>query len=293
MRKPDFIIIGCQKAGTTWLWGMLDQHPDTDLPNKKEIHYFGGSEMHAKGRDWYYDYFRDLDDTKITGEASTTYYYDYVPYWHNESSKIEFDDSLPPIPEMIKEEMPDVKIIISLRDPVDRAISAYHHWLKKNSDLSPFWGLKKTAQELPKMRILEYGFYAKYLEFWLKYFDKENIHVSIFEEDVIKNPDAAIRELYSFLELDTDFQPSQVRDRKNKSWTWTRVVARYGMKKIPVLAENQRLGRFIDRHDILKNKSIKKEDIEFLRSHYLPEKEKLESLLSRKLDIWSYGEKYL
>ena len=51
--KPDFLIIGAQKCGTTWLWHILDQHPGTDLKNKKEIQYFSSSKNYHKGLKWY------------------------------------------------------------------------------------------------------------------------------------------------------------------------------------------------------------------------------------------------
>jgi len=130
-RKPDFLIIGAQKAATTWLWNILDSHPDTDLPQKKEIHFFGGVENYNKGKEWYYNHFTGLDKTKITGEASTSYLYDYIPYWNNSSNSIEVSHSLPTIPELIINEMPDVKILVVLRDPVARAISAYKHNMRK------------------------------------------------------------------------------------------------------------------------------------------------------------------
>ena len=78
--KPDFLVIGAQKSGTTWLWSMLNQHPETDLPIEKEIHYFGGIENFRKGKEWYYNHFRNLTNGKLTGEASTTYLYDFMPY---------------------------------------------------------------------------------------------------------------------------------------------------------------------------------------------------------------------
>jgi len=100
-RKPDFLIIGAQKAGTSWLWDMLNQHPGTALPKIKEIHYFGSSELYARGPDWYYEHFAQTDRSKVTGEASTTYFYDYVPFWYNKSRQLEIDRSLPSIPELV------------------------------------------------------------------------------------------------------------------------------------------------------------------------------------------------
>jgi len=289
MKKPDFLIIGAQKAGTTWLWQMLKQHPDTDLPQTKEIHYFGSSEIfHEKGRNWYFDHFKDIDPTKLTGEASTTYFYDYIPFWHNSGVEIEYDTTLSSIPELILQELPDVKIIISLRDPVKRAISAYQHALKHDARISPFTGIAKLATEKPKLRILEYGYYAKYIKFWLNFVGPERIYFSIFEEDVLESPMESVRGVYNFLEINPKFEPKHLKQKKNKSWTWTRIVTRYATKSIPVLSSSHYLGRLCDRFDVLGKYAIRDEDVAFLRSHYMPEKPELESLLSRKLDKWTY-----
>ncbi len=126
--KPDFLIIGAPRAGTSWLWEMLKGHPDIDLPKVKEPFFFGASEIYKRGIDWYFDLFKDIDPSKITGEGSTSNFYDRVPYFYNEGHELKYDDSLPVIPELISSALPDVKIIICLRDPVERAISHFGLW---------------------------------------------------------------------------------------------------------------------------------------------------------------------
>jgi hypothetical protein len=150
--RPDFLLIGAQKSGTTWLWRVLDQHPGTDLPRKKEIHFFGGVENYRKGKEWYYSHFEGLDSSKVIGEASTTYLYDNIPFWYNPSSSIEVDCSLPAIPELITNELPNIKIIAILRDPVWRAVSAYKHWMTrmKRGRISPRLGIKENRDTISK-----------------------------------------------------------------------------------------------------------------------------------------------
>jgi hypothetical protein len=291
--KPDFLIIGAQKAGTTWLWRMLQQHPDTDLPKKKEIHFFGSSELYRKGKDQYYGHFAKLDRSKVIGEASTTYFYDNVPYWYNESSKLEVDHTLPTIPELITTELPDIKILVILRDPVHRAISAYYHfmrgeyWMHKGA-VSPLLGLRETAIQHPKMRILEYGYYARYLKLWSKYVPKDRMRVLILEEDVRQHPEKVMREVYEFLDLDPQFQPEDLRKRAHKSWSWTRILLSYYADPLTRKLVRSRLGKTIDRFDVLGRFAIKREDVDFLRSKYLPEKAELESLIGRDLSCWKY-----
>jgi len=291
--KPDFLIIGAQKAGTTWLWSMLNKHPGTDLPKEKEIHYFGSAELYRKGKDYYYNHFAGLDRSKISGEASPTNFYDHVPYWYNKSRKLEVDRSLPTIPELITTELPDIKILILLRDPVRRAISAYYHWMRgqywmHKGDVSPLLGLRETAIQHPKFRILEFGYYARYLKLWSKYVPPERMRVLIFEEDVKQFPERTLSEVYRFLNLDPQYQPESLRERVHPNWSWTRIVLSYYADPLSRKVLRSRLGRFIDNFDILGRLAIKREDIDFLRSEYLPEKAELESLLGRKLSCWKY-----
>ncbi len=287
--EPAFFIIGAQKAGTTWLWNMLDQHPGTSLPTPKELHYFGSAELYSKGDDWYLDYFKDLDPGKLTGEASTTYFYDRVPYWHNSSSQIEFDESLPTIPELISEKFPEARFIVVLRDPVRRAVSAYLHWMKKGS-ASPLLGLRKVATEMPKMRILEYGLYARYLNTWLKHIPSDRLRTIIFEDQIRKNRGQTLADIYNYLGLDPDFRPEQPDKRVHKSWGWTRIMFNYYAGRFSRSTVGLKTGRLLDRFDFMAGAAIKKEDIEFLRSVYLPERAELERISGRDLSCWDYGE---
>jgi len=292
MRKFDFLIIGAQKAGTTWLWNMLDQHPGTDLPNKKEIHYFGGAELYRQGPGWYYSHFDNLRSDLLTGEASTSYLFDRIPYWENTSRSIEYPDDLSSIPELVAAENPDAKIVVVLRDPVHRALSAYKHWMRQGN-LSPLLGLRRTAEELPKMRILEYGFYARYLAEWEKVFPKDQMCVLVFEEDVKSNPDAGLRAIYEFLGLDATFRAAD-RDRAiHRSWSWTRCALEYYAGPFRRVVRHGSIGEFLDRSRFLDRFAVRRSDIEFLRENYLREKPDLEALLGRELNVWSYGEELL
>lgn len=289
---PSFFIIGAQKAATTWLWDMLSQHPDTSLPQQKEIHYFGSAELYAKGDDWYYRHFQRLDPNKVIGEASTTYFYDRVPYWFNKSNQIEFDKALPTIPELITQKFPNAKFIVVLRDPVHRAISAYFHWMKQGK-IAPSHGLKKTAINFPKMRILEYGMYAKYLELWMKFVPPERFRVILYEQQIRKNSSRTLSDIYRYLGLNPHFEPSLPEKPVHRSWGWTRIVFNYYASKVSSNVGRSRLGAFLDRFDFLAGKAIRAEDVEFLRSSYLPDKESLSTLIGDPLSCWGYGEELL
>lgn len=271
---------------------MLDQHPGTSLPAQKEIHYFGSAELYAKGDDWYYSFFKDLDPDKLIGEASTTYFYDRVPYWYNPSEQIEFDESLPLIPDLISQKFPKMKFIVVLRDPVYRAISAYTFWMKKGK-LPPLRGLKQIAVEHPKLRILEYGLYAKYLNVWMKRIPPDRLRIILYENQIKKNWYKTLADIYDYLGLDPTFQPQLPGKRIHVSWGWTRIVFNYYANKISSNMAGATVGRLLDRFDFLADRAVKAEDIEFLRSVYLPEKEELSTLIGNPLTCWDYGEEML
>lgn len=287
-KLPDFLIIGAQKSGTTWLWEMLKQHPGTSLPARKEIHFFGSVEIYRKGLEWYAGNFSDVTHGKVTGEASTTYLYDRMPYWYNASRHIEFDESLPSIPQLVTRIMPRVKVLIVLRDPVRRAVSAYRHYVRRG-DISPRLGLARTATKHPKLRILEYGRYARYIAAWQQYVEPENMRILLFEEDICKEPEQTVRDVYGFLGLDRDHVPEKMRKPIHKSWGWTRSVVSYYADPLTRRVVRSRLGAALDRFDILPNSAVTAADVGYLRDQFLPEKSVLEAVVGRPLGCWDYG----
>lgn len=115
MSKPDYLIVGTMKGGTTILYDFVCDHPDVVSAKQKEIHYF--SLYYDKGEDWYSSFFNNSDTAQMTGEASPTY----------------FDMSTGGvIPRLIKKDYPDTKIILVVRDPVERAISHFNHYCTIN-----------------------------------------------------------------------------------------------------------------------------------------------------------------
>ncbi|MDX1620818.1 MAG: sulfotransferase [Nitriliruptorales bacterium] len=114
---PDFLIVGAQRAGTTSLFNYLSASPDIYPSAVKEIHFFDNN--YAKGRLWYRSFFPlgARSSTKRTGEAT--------PYllFH------------PSAPDRVEAVIPDVHVIVLLRNPVDRAYS--HYWFTRRRGLEP------------------------------------------------------------------------------------------------------------------------------------------------------------
>ncbi|MGM0441271.1 MAG: sulfotransferase domain-containing protein [Elusimicrobiota bacterium] len=211
---PGFIIIGAQKSGTTSLYSYLGQHPDFIPSYKKEVHYF--DTYYHRGFLWYKSHFpykKQLNNDKITGEASPSY------ICH------------PRTPQRIYEKIPDVKLIVLLRNPVDRAISSYMHQKRagreqlsvmkafekeeertKNSfkKLQENSGnVKKSSKQYRRYTYLERGKYIKQLKKYFKYFSREQIYIKCAEH-FFADPRKTVREVFTFLGIDPGFTPENM-----------------------------------------------------------------------------------
>ena len=199
-RLPDFIIIGAQRCGTTSLYTYLSEHPFVDPAFVKEVHFFDNN--YHKGLRYYRSFFpiRRKKDT-ITGEASP--YYFFNPY----------------ASERIFKTISNVKLILLLRNPVDRAFSHYHHEVKMGYERLPFREAirqegKRLKDELEKMlknekyhsfnhqhySYLSKGLYINQIKQWIKYFKIQNILI-IKSEDFFYNPRKIYDDVTSYLNL--------------------------------------------------------------------------------------------
>lgn len=289
--RLNFILIGAQRAGTTWLWKMLKQHPGTDLPQNKEPHFFGSSEHYKQKREWYRGLFKGLDSNKIIGEASTFYFYDRVPFFYNPSGALEFDPTLPTIPELILKEYPNIKILVSLRNPVKRAISSYRLYMNLRRTSSPLWGLKHSVKKHPRLRIVEYGRYARFIKIWKKFIPPEKMRVLVFEEDIREKPKKTLQDVYRFLNLDSSFTPQMPNRAIHQSMGYTRLLLKYYGKRSKRFSNefinHPAIAAALDKLDrYFKLIILKTSDIAFLRAAYQSEKKELEPLIGRNLDSW-------
>ena len=188
-KKPLFICIGVQKSGTTSLHDILNQHPDLCLPLKKETHFFSNEELYRKGKEFYFGFFDGLDRYKYFGEIDPEYTFNI--------------DSAKRIYEMFGE----TKIVIMLRNPVERAYS--HYLMTKRRSLEKFGFEKAISLEEKRIKskdgkfhhsYISRGLYLEQISTFEKYFGIENIKVVIFE-DFIKETASHINEIANFIDL--------------------------------------------------------------------------------------------
>lgn len=191
----DFIGIGAQKAGTSWIYACLYEHPEICAPIK-EIHFFSRPRF-EKGKDWYENHFRKCKEGARKGEFSTSYLYSADA------------------PERIKKLYPEVKLIAVLRNPVERAFSQYRNAIKAGHvDEAVTFDAYIEREE----SALAQGEYSKQLKKYLEYFDRNQMLILIYE-DSRKDPDAFIESIYTFLGVDTSFKPSMLHSEVNVART--------------------------------------------------------------------------
>lgn len=195
---PDFLIIGAQRAGTTSLFHYLTQHPKIRTPKRKEVHFFD-LQYEEKNLDWYKTqlFFNLGPGNYITGEASP--YYIFHPL----------------VPRRVAKHFSNTKLIILLRNPIDRAYSHYHHEKKENrEELSFKKAIAKEEERLSgeKERVLQgqysynhqhysylaRGRYNKQLRRWFKYFNRDQFLILIYEEFF---PETDMEKVFDFLNL--------------------------------------------------------------------------------------------
>ena len=210
MTLPSFIIIGAQKCGTTSLYKYMVEHPQILPAVRKELHFFNwvskpGNKKKAEGVDWYLSQFPKIPNGKnlITGEATPTYLVD------------------PHTPQRMFKLLPDVKLIVLLRNPVDRAVSHYHHNRRMSKQREPLPFEKAIAKESERLKLekeklisdenyrslfhryysyLERGVYIEQLERWMSIFPREQFLI-LKSEDFYENPDVTLQEVFEFLGL--------------------------------------------------------------------------------------------
>ncbi len=194
MRLPDFIIGGAPRAGTTWLYELLDRHPRVHMakPLKPEPKFFLVDDLYAKGLRYYAErWFADAPPDRLTGEKSTDY--------------LESREAA----ERIARDVPRVKLVFILREPADRAFSNFA-WTRMNGieteDFETALRLEEARERtLPERwkfaRPFSYfsrGLYADLLQEYLDRFPREQILVLKFE-DIEAAPSALAERLHRFL----------------------------------------------------------------------------------------------
>lgn len=203
---PSFVIIGAPKCGTTSFFSYLSQHPQIIPSMDKEPSYLRSNKFRSiAGYRANFPLRANLPAGGITGEGTTTYLYDEE------------------VCERLSRLLPDTKLFVMLRNPAERALSQYHHFVRRGVETKPilevFDGLLSayadwdidTALPLIDSSIaasdyLKYGIYAKFLPTWSVQINSGQL-THIYFEQFIQNPKQALKEAFDRLRVDADFCP--------------------------------------------------------------------------------------
>jgi hypothetical protein len=198
---PNFLVIGAMKAGTTSLYRYLREHPQVFMPEEKELHFFVAEKRWGLGRAWYEAKFAAAGAAVAVGEASPTY-----------AMYPEFTG----VPDRIAELLPQVRLIYTVRHPIERMRSHYLHEVERGREHAPI-GQALAADP----RYLDTSRYATQIEQFLARFPPERLQV-ITAEELRDDRVATIRRVLGFLGVDPHRLPPTL-DREFHPTTSKRV----------------------------------------------------------------------
>jgi hypothetical protein len=156
---PNFLHIGPSKSGSTWLHEVLIGHPEVFLSQAKDLYFF--NRYYDRGPGWYRAQFRGAQrEHKIIGEICP----DYLACGE--------------APERIHASLGgDIRLMVTLREPISRAFSAYLYLAKHGQAAATFRDTTKASPEL-----IEEGRYATHLRSYLRYFGRESLYIAVFDD---------------------------------------------------------------------------------------------------------------
>jgi len=193
--KPDFLIIGAQKCGTTWLHNHLRTHPDIFMPANKDLEFFSYRDNDtAANFNNYLNHFLQAGEALSVGEATASY------FWSNSHSRWSilpegFQSNIPgTVHQYLGEEL---KLLVTIRNPVSRTVSAYLHYLA----MGEINAGTDFATAMTYGGVVDMGFYARHLNHWLEYYPLEQIKVLILEADIQARPVETLADVCRFLSV--------------------------------------------------------------------------------------------
>lgn len=216
MPIPNFLIIGTAKAGTSSLYHYLNQHPQIYMSPVKEPRFFApelytehckdpyreGAKQHRDvpmSFEEYCQLFEGAVNEVALGEASTEYLY------------------MPKTPERIQQHIPSAKLIAILRDPAERAFSAFCYQLRDGCEKLTFeQALAAESQRItenkwwPGWHYKQSGFYYEQLKRYFQVFDPSQIKVYLHDE-LSADPTSVVKDIFRFVGVEDDFTPTLTR----------------------------------------------------------------------------------
>ena len=251
-RLPTFITIGAMKSGTSSLHRYLGAHPDVHVSRRKEPNFFNRHDPHGPPLEEYRELFAGGEEAVARGESSVNYTKRHM--W-------------PRAAERIAGTLPDVRLVVVLRDPVDRIRSHYRHSVAAGRATRPIdEDLERTDNYVLT------SCYAWQLEPYLERFDRAQLHL-VTAERLRAEPDAVVAEICEHVGVDPAAAPP-VSGEHHRSED----------KEMPRLRERGPLGL---RRDVDISGELSERRVAWLRRRLMPEVRAIRRLLGDETDLWS------
>ena len=263
MNLPDFICIGVQRAGTTWLYECLKEHPEVFVPETKELHFF--NDNYEKGIEFYSNFFEAADPAnQVIGELTPNYYHD--------------ENAL----KRIYDVLPNVKIILVLREPVSRA---YSHYQLSSTNQCEGMTFDQALQKTPIIKTL--SLQSTFVKQVISLFPSENIHIQIYD-NLRDKPQQFISEIFSFLMVDASFIPSSIDKRVNRIIfpKLQENLSKIGLSKAIELVKKTALGDLIKEKYNSNERDKLDSNLDQYRELFAADVNELEKILKINLQIW-------
>ncbi|MGC8521207.1 MAG: sulfotransferase domain-containing protein [Steroidobacteraceae bacterium] len=274
MTLPTFLYIGPDKAGSTWIFQLLQEHPGIFVAPSKDIYFF--DRYFDRGLEWYESHFELASSRQAVGEISHDYLY-------SESACIR-----------IRRLLPEVRLIVNLREPVQRAFSEFLYLRKMGMTMGDF---REATREYPS--IIRGSQYAAHLAMYLEHFPRHQLLIQRFE-NLTSDPSTFIRSVYSFIGVDPEFQPKRLRDQVLPAARARSPAIARAVKNTAIGLRNMGLGRAVGslKQSKLLNRvlftaysqdnrpKLSQHDLMWLRTIFRPDVDALGALTGENFDDW-------
>jgi hypothetical protein len=199
--RPNLLVIGAAKCGTTSLHQYLNAHPQIAMSRQKELDFFVAEKNWGRGLDWYEAQF---SPAQVRGETSPSY--SAYPFYLG-------------VPERIRRVLPEARIVYLVRDPIDRIVSHYEHRAVTYREMG---ALDDVLADAPLARwFVDVRRYALQLERYLEYFTFDDVLV-VDADALAADPACALSSIFAFLDVDPNFHSEAFARRHNPSSQLTR-----------------------------------------------------------------------
>jgi hypothetical protein len=301
MRLPNFLIVGVPKSATTSLHNYLGEHPQIYMPDKKDYNFFtrkyraensaGPGDktiiLDEASAQEYRNHFINVKDEVAVGESSTSYF--YCPQC-NKDIKAALGS--------------DLKIIVALRNPIDRAFSNYMHLVREGRETLSFYEAlqqeetRREAKWSDFWRYKDHSLYAEKMQACLDEYGAHNVKVLLFE-DFAANQLGVLQDVFRFLEVDPEFVPPNINIIYNKGGRYSSTFLkdllmgqsklRKGMKQVlprPALRSLKKFRSYLLERNTKQTERMDDKSREFLTDYFKHDVETLQNRFGLDVSKW-------